>query len=274
MQFLQCTVCAGETEHLDGRCARCMTLSEGATRPMNMTKCKQCARDIPSAALACVFCNALFHHEGVSKKTTDAAFEAGVNMGNARKVCTNYPQGKSMFNVSLSWDIVFQCVTRLHITHARKYVNPVVSVTGDLMDLLRLHVSKRDKEHIDLARAWLQNLWSAYTGTAKAAQVKLREDRKTNVLQKLGALSANLRIQEAALSKVTLDHYQLTAEAFKDILLTLGVLKELKRVRTPVRIITVRRPDPKANQEDPAEHEDERVYVPQPLPTEVTTTFP
>ena len=105
----------------------------------------------------------------------------------------------------------------------------------------------------------------------KAAQVKLREDRKTNVLQKLGALSVNLRIQEAALSKVTLDHYQLTAEAFKDILLTLGVLKELKRVRTPVRIITVRRPDPKAsaatNQEDPAEHDDEGVYVPQPLPT-------
>ena len=120
MQFQPCTVCAGQTEHEDGRCARCMTLNDGAPRPMNMTKCKQCCRDIPSAALTCVFCNALFHHEGVSKKTTDAATEAGVNMVNARKVLTNYPQGKSLFNVHLTWDIILQSLTRLQKTHARR----------------------------------------------------------------------------------------------------------------------------------------------------------
>ena len=120
---------------------------------MNMTKCKQCSREIPTAALTCIFCNALFHHEGVSKKTTDAATEAGVNMVNARKTLTNYPQGKSLFNISLTWDIIFQCLTRLHKTHARGYNNPVLAVTGDLMDLLCLQAGKRDKQHIDLARA-------------------------------------------------------------------------------------------------------------------------
>ena len=251
-----------------------MTLNDGAPRPMNMTKCKQCCRDIPSAALTCVFCNALFHHEGVSKKTTDAATEAGVNMVNARKVLTNYPQGKSLFNVHLTWDIILQSLTRLQKTHARKYNNPVLAVTGDLMDLLCLALSKRDKHHIDLARAWLQNLWAAYTGSAKAAQVKLRDERKTNILEKLGELSTGLRIQEPRLSKVTLAHFELTPMAFKDVLLTLGVLKELKRVRTPVRVITVRRPDPKqsavlTHSEDVDDDDDTELVnlVPQLLPS-------
>ena len=39
----------------------------------------------------------------------------------------------------------------------------------------------------------------------------------------------------------------LTPTAFKDAVLTLGVLEELKRQRLPVTLITVKRPDQKAS---------------------------
>ena len=45
---------------------------------------------------------------------------------------------------------------------------------------------------------------------------------RSELLEKLGALSAGLRIQEMSLSKVLVMHYTLTPTAFKDAMLTLG----------------------------------------------------